>query len=99
MPTAASAFESSPPHPDKTKSLLTSKVFGHNNRVTKGKSFSDYLLHRSKQYFQQGKIGMYRVADRLSRGIKECFGDISVREIDADKVRDFDGLACNEKRK
>src|SRR5207249_10225364 len=40
---------------------------------------------------------MYRVADRLSREIKECFGDISVREIDADKVRDFDGWLATKK--
>lgn len=64
---------------------------------TSGKSFSDYLLHRSKQYYQQGKIGMYRIAERFSREVKEYFGNITAKEIDLDKVRDFDGWLTTEK--
>ena len=40
---------------------------------------------------------MYRITERLSREVKDHFGNITAKEIDLDKVRDFDGWLTTEK--
>ena len=54
-------------------------------------NFSDYLKHRAKQYKGSGKIIMWQKLTRYEKELTDCFGRIFLDEIDADKLREFEG--------